>query len=50
MDFDLKTNEKGNLKIGEADAVDLAERFGTPLYVIDENRMGLLNQELREIN
>lgn len=39
MDFDLKTNEKGNLKIGETDAVDLAERFGTPLYVIDENRI-----------
>lgn len=39
MDFDLKTNEKGNLKIGESDAVELAERFGTPLYVIDENRI-----------
>jgi len=39
MDFDLKTNEKGNLKIGEADALDLAERFGTPLYVIDEKRI-----------
>lgn len=39
MDFNLETNEKGNLKVGEADAIELAERYGTPLYVIDENRI-----------
>ncbi|MBQ8428075.1 MAG: diaminopimelate decarboxylase, partial [Clostridia bacterium] len=32
----LKINEKGHLEIGGADAVDLANRFGTPLYVFDE--------------
>lgn len=32
----LKTNEKGHLEIGGCDAVELAERFGTPLYVMDE--------------
>ncbi|MDE6868889.1 MAG: diaminopimelate decarboxylase, partial [Clostridia bacterium] len=32
----LKINTKGHLEIGGADAVDLANRFGTPLYVFDE--------------
>lgn len=29
-------NNKGHLEIGGCDAVDLAGRFGTPLYVLDE--------------
>lgn len=33
----LKINEKGHLEIGGADCVDLAARFGTPLYVFDES-------------
>ena len=33
--FDV--NEKGHLTIGGADAVELAERFGTPSYILDEN-------------
>ncbi|HIZ03645.1 MAG TPA: diaminopimelate decarboxylase [Candidatus Borkfalkia avistercoris] len=32
----LKTNEKGHLEIGGCDAVELVEKFGTPLYVMDE--------------
>ena len=32
----LKINEKGHLEIGGADCVDLAKKFGTPLYVLDE--------------
>ncbi len=39
MDFDLKTNEKGNLTIGGADAMELADQYKTPLYVIDEERI-----------
>jgi diaminopimelate decarboxylase len=39
MDFDLKTNEKGNLTIGGADTLELADQYKTPLYVIDENRI-----------
>lgn len=39
MDFDLKTNEKGNLSIGGVDTIDLAEKYGTPLYVVDESRI-----------
>jgi len=32
-------NRKGTLYIGGADAIDLAEQFGTPLYVTDEGRI-----------
>ncbi|MBE6594145.1 MAG: diaminopimelate decarboxylase, partial [Ruminococcaceae bacterium] len=31
------TNEKGHLTIGGMDAVELAHRFGTPAYVLDES-------------
>ena len=33
----LKVNEEGHLEIGGCDTVDLAEQFGTPLYVMDES-------------
>ena len=33
--FDI--NERGHLTVGGADAVELAQRFGTPCYVLDEN-------------
>lgn len=39
MNFNLKTNEKGNLSIGGKDAIKLAEEYGTPLYVLDEDRI-----------
>lgn len=32
----LKINAKGHLEIGRCDATELAKRFGTPLYVFDE--------------
>ncbi len=32
----LKINSKGNLEIGGCDCVDLAKKYGTPLYVMDE--------------
>ncbi len=31
-----KRNENGNLEIGGCDLVNLAEQYGTPLYVLDE--------------
>lgn len=31
-----RINEKGHLEIGGVDTTDLAERFGTPLYIMDE--------------
>ncbi|BDZ67252.1 diaminopimelate decarboxylase [Methanobacterium ferruginis] len=39
MNLHFKTNEKGNLDIGGADALELAREYGTPLYVIDEMRV-----------
>jgi len=35
----LGINEKSHLVIGGADCIELAEKFGTPLYVLDENRV-----------
>lgn len=32
-------NQKGNFCIGSYDAVDLAKEFGTPLYVLDEQKV-----------
>ncbi len=32
----LKINAKGHLELGGADCVELAQRFGTPLYLFDE--------------
>ncbi len=37
--FERKINEKGRLEIGGADTVELAKKFGTPLYVYDENHI-----------
>ena len=39
MDLNIKTNDKGHLDIGGADACDLVEQYGTPIYVIDEERI-----------
>ncbi|MEN4017450.1 MAG: diaminopimelate decarboxylase [Methanobacterium sp.] len=39
MQLDLTTNEKGNLSIGGADAIELTEKYDTPLYVIDEMKI-----------
>jgi diaminopimelate decarboxylase len=39
MDLNLKINEKNHLDIGGCDAVELAEEYGTPIYVIDEERI-----------
>ncbi|WP_449240755.1 diaminopimelate decarboxylase [Desulfoscipio gibsoniae] len=32
----MQINDKGHLEIGGCDTVELAENFGTPLYVLDE--------------
>ncbi len=41
----VSTNGKGHLTIEGADAVELAERFGTPLYVYSESK---IRQKIRE--
>lgn len=35
----FSVNSLGHLVVGRLDAVELAERFGTPLYVVDEQRI-----------
>ncbi len=32
----MQINERGHLEIGGCDCVELAQRFGTPLYIVDE--------------
>ena len=32
-------NEKGHLTLGGADTVELAKKYGTPLYLLDENKI-----------
>ncbi|MBE6499371.1 MAG: diaminopimelate decarboxylase [Methanobrevibacter thaueri] len=39
MDLNIKINDKNHLDIGGADAIDIAQEFGTPTYVIDEARI-----------
>ena len=35
----LSVNENGNLSIGGCDVTELANKYGTPLYIMDENRI-----------
>lgn len=39
MDLNIKVNDKNHLDIGGVDACDIANEYGTPVYVIDENRI-----------
>ncbi|MHB1315374.1 MAG: diaminopimelate decarboxylase [Christensenellales bacterium] len=41
-------NQKGNLQIGGCDAVELAMQYGTPLYVMDENKIRSMCRAFRE--
>ena len=43
----LKVNGAGHLEIGGCDAVELAARFGTPLYVFDEDYIRLMMRNYR---
>ncbi len=44
----LSVNQSNHLTIGRHDAVALARRFGTPLYVLDEDRMRLNCRRYRQ--
>lgn len=35
----LDINEKGNLTLAGVDTIDMAKKYGTPLYLMDENRI-----------
>lgn len=45
---EIRVNEAGHLLIGECDAVELAARFGTPLYVFDEAAIRRHCREFRQ--
>lgn len=35
----INVNEKGHLTFAGQDTVELASKYGTPLYLLDENRI-----------
>ena len=35
----ISVNNKGNLTFAGFDTVELAEKYGTPLYLMDENKI-----------
>jgi diaminopimelate decarboxylase len=37
--MDYKVNEQGHLIIGELDSVELAKEYGTPIYILDEEKI-----------
>jgi diaminopimelate decarboxylase len=43
-----KVNDKGNLEIGGCDLVKLAEKYETPLYVIDEKTLRTICKEYKK--
>ena len=42
-----KINEKGNFEIGGCDCVELAEKYSTPLYVLDEEGVRTIANEYK---
>lgn len=46
--FERKINAKGRLEIGGADTVELAEKYGTPLYAYDEDYIRSMMRAYRE--
>ena len=46
--FNTKRNEKGNLEISGCDAVELAKKYGTPLYVMDEATLRKIAREYKD--
>lgn len=43
----IKINENGHLEIGGCDLVELAEKYGTPLYVFDEKTIRTIANEYK---
>lgn len=44
----LKTNNNGNLSIGGCDLTELAEKYGTPLYVLDEETIRAICRDYKK--
>lgn len=45
----LKVNDKGHLEIGGCDCLELANKFGTPLYVFDEAYIRLMMRTYKQV-
>ena len=43
-----KVNESGNIEIGGCDLVELANTYGTPLYVYDEQTIRSITKSYRD--
>lgn len=43
-----KINQAGNLEIGGCDLIELAEKYGTPLYVLDEATIRLICHDYKK--
>lgn len=43
-----KINKEGNLEIGGCDLIDLANKYGTPLYIIDEVTLRTICREYKK--
>ncbi len=43
-----KINKNGNIEIGGCDLVELANKYGTPLYVFDEETIRTITREYKE--
>lgn len=46
--FNAKRNQQGNLEISGCDAVSLAKKYGTPLYVMDEVSLRKIAREYKD--
>lgn len=46
--FNTKRNEKGNLEISNCDLVELAKKYSTPLYVMDEVTLNNIIEEYKD--
>lgn len=44
----IKTNDNGNLSIGGCDLTELAEKYGTPLYVLDEETIRAICRDYKK--
>lgn len=43
-----KINEKGNIEIGGCDLIDLANEYGTPLYIFDEETIRSITKSYKD--
>lgn len=48
MPITAKVNEKNHLEIGGCDVVELADQYGTPLYIMDETTIRTIAKQYKE--